>query len=1146
MLTTDVQTSLMQRYILREELGRGGMGVVFRAHDRLSGEEVALKRLSAPIALLAFSSRGQSDPSRALANEFRLLASLRHPNIISVRDYGFDESGQPFYTMELLRAPQNILAVAAALPTDGKMRLILQVLEALAYLHRRHILHRDIAPNNLLYADGRLRMVDFGLSTLRHQQASMAGTLSYLAPELLANRQPSEASDLYAVGVLAYELLSGSNPFKAETITRLVENILRVTPDVSALDVDSLTQRLLERLLAKNPAERAQDAAALIAEYYEGIGTPVPPQTVEVREGFLQAARFVGREDELQNLTTALEQAKEAHGALWLIGGESGVGKSRLVEELRIVALVQGILVLRGQAVSSGGGLYQVWQAALRELALYTAPSALESSVLKPFVAGLERLLARSIADPPDLGPENLRERFFSAVEALLARLEHPLLLILEDIHWAGSGSLQLLNRLGALAQRKPILIVATYREEERPDLLDQLPDAQRLRLARLLPEQVAALTEAMIGETGITPALLDLLQNETEGNALFMIEVLRELAQLAGHVDQIAAVTLPSRLFSGGIQSILRRRLARLPESARQLLTLAAIGGRQLDIALMGALSRQVEPSFDLNGWLDVCANQAVLEFADGQWRFTHDKLRETLLASLPQGDFIARSRQVAQSIEALYPDDARQQDALAHHWANAGDPHKEAHYKSLAGIQAVERYAYPRAIPLLERASALADAVGFDALQKARLARNLGKAQEDIGRREGHYQRALDWLGQPAPPQRGLTRPLIGAFLRQFVINRLLPQRFYRASARRADYIHEAAAIYQDLSGDYWNTQRLTAGAYAVMRALNLAERLPHPTEVLARAYIGATIGMGSVLGLHSIGRFYGRKALECAERVADQETLAYVLNGVGIGAYHRADPDAQSLFARAAELYRAIGDQETLDIALVNTAVTAFVRGDLQTCLACFAQAQLRTARSRFMHSRVLLYKLQTYRIVEDRACEETLLNGESFPDRLDLSLPEWAEQAAAIVWRHLARGEWAQAADVLKQSLAHFETARNDREVLPDLAFSLLPRLAEPERADYLARLVAPLRALKGLARPQWLLRPEYWRLQGLWLWHNGKKSAAQAAWRRGIAYAQRYGLRTYLFKLYETCGAHGDERLRAEAEALRAQLGAGVA
>ncbi|MDW8298588.1 MAG: AAA family ATPase [Anaerolineae bacterium] len=1146
MVTTTFQVSLTQRYLLREELGRGGMGAVFRAYDRLRGEEVALKRLNAPVDALDFSARGQGDAALALANEFRLLASLRHPNIIAVRDYGFDESGQPFYTMELLRAPQNILSVGAALPLSGKIDLIMQVLEALAYLHRRHILHRDLAPNNLLYADGRLRVVDFGLSVLRDQRVGLAGTLPYLAPELLADGQPSEASDLYAVGVVAYELLSGFNPFRASAVSSVIENVLRLVPDVSALGVDSPTQHLLERLLAKNPAERAWDAAALITEYYDATGVPLPPQTVEVREGSLQAARFIGRETELEQLTVALEHAQQAQGALWLIGGESGVGKSRLVEELRIVALVRGISVLRGQAVSSGSALYQVWQAILSELTLHTTLSDLEASILKPFVPEIERLLERSVNEPPDLEPERVRERFFNTVEMLFARLSRPALVILEDIHWSKQGSLELLSRVGALAKQKPLLVVATYREEERPDIPHLFPNARRLLLKRLTPEQMVRLTEAMIGIANNTPALQDLLQHETEGNALFMIEVLRELAQLAGRLDQIGVVTLPQRLFSDGVQAVLRQRLARLAEQARHLLTLAAISGRRLDMALMHALSRQAKLGSDINAWLDLCANQAVLEFVNSEWRFTHDKLRETLLASLSQSDFAALSRQVAQTIEALYSDDSRQWDALAYHWANAGELYKEAHYKMLAGIQAVERYAYGHAIPLLERALALADAADFSALQKARLERNLGKAQEDVLEREKHYQQALALLGEPLPPQKGLTRPLIGAFARQFLVNRLLPQRFYRVSAERADYVQEAAAIYQDLSSDYWNMQRLVAGAYAVMRALNLAETLATPTAVLARACVGACIGMGSVLGVHRIARFYGRRALECAEQVGDQETLAYVLNGIGIAALYRADPSAKALFARSAELYRAVGDYETLDIALINMASTSYNCGDLKTCLDCLAQTQLKTQRSQFLQPRALLFRLQTYLIVGDQAqVERILAEVASFPEQQKTAKLQWAARAALPIWRHLLQENWARAADLLRQTLAHLDEAEDEQEFVLSPGLELLSHLPKPDRAEYLAAMLPSLKTLERTASPRWSLRAEYYRLHGLWLWHNGKRRAAQAAWRKGIMYAERYGLRAYLLMLYQAYARYADERFRAKAEALRAQLSQGV-
>jgi hypothetical protein len=136
--------TITNRYRLLELLGEGGMGAVYRAFDRLSGETVALKRMRAPEGVYAEDPLG-------LAHEFRLLASLRHPHIISVRDYGFDASRQPFFTMDLLRSPRTIVEAGRRQPLRARVALIQQMLLALAYLHRRGILHRDLKPANTDY-----------------------------------------------------------------------------------------------------------------------------------------------------------------------------------------------------------------------------------------------------------------------------------------------------------------------------------------------------------------------------------------------------------------------------------------------------------------------------------------------------------------------------------------------------------------------------------------------------------------------------------------------------------------------------------------------------------------------------------------------------------------------------------------------------------------------------------------------------------------------------------------------------------------------------------------------------------------------------------------------------------------------------------
>lgn len=195
-------------YLLHEKLGEGGMGAVYRATDRLTGDEVALKQVTKGTA--------ENDEAYrlALAHEFKTLAGLRHPHIISVLDYGFDAKRQPFFTMTYLPEPKTILEAGTKRPFDQKIQLIQQLLQALAYLHRRGVLHRDLKPENILVIDNNVRVLDFGLSINEKTETDVSvGTPLYLAPDLLDNINYNETADLYAVGVLVYQLLTDKHPF---------------------------------------------------------------------------------------------------------------------------------------------------------------------------------------------------------------------------------------------------------------------------------------------------------------------------------------------------------------------------------------------------------------------------------------------------------------------------------------------------------------------------------------------------------------------------------------------------------------------------------------------------------------------------------------------------------------------------------------------------------------------------------------------------------------------------------------------------------------------------------------------------------------------------------------------------------------------
>ncbi|MBC8170318.1 MAG: serine/threonine-protein kinase PknK, partial [Anaerolineae bacterium] len=494
------------RYELQSPLGEGGMGVVYRAFDRLTGQTIALKRVMVPDEQLDFATRhafsDTIDVKVSLAQEFKTLASLRHPHIISVLDYGFDTQGQPYFTMDLLEDAATILSAGKGQSIEYLVKLLTQTLQALAYLHRRGILHRDLKPDNVLVVGDEVKVLDFGLATaydqMSHTTGEVAGTLAYLPPEVLQGQSPTQAADLYAVGVIAYELLTGSYPFSFTDMTDLLMKIVNGSPELTRLGDNIAVQQVIGRLLARQSLERySGEAIQVITALNDAFDLPAPPESRAVRDSFLQAARFVGRDQELQQLETALDAAMHGQGSGWLVGGESGVGKSRLLDELRIRALVRGVLVLRGQAVSDGGGLsYQLWREPLQRLVLSTELSDLEAGVLQALAPDIATLLQRTIPDAPELDGEAGQQRLLLTIASLFRRQSRPVLLVLEDLQWS-IESLEVLNQhLTRQLPELPLLVVGSCRDDERPDLPEKLPGLQLIKLQRFDNSMVAALSE--------------------------------------------------------------------------------------------------------------------------------------------------------------------------------------------------------------------------------------------------------------------------------------------------------------------------------------------------------------------------------------------------------------------------------------------------------------------------------------------------------------------------------------------------------------------------------------------------------------------------------------------------------------------------
>lgn len=939
-----------KRYLIRGTIGQGGMGVVYHATDRLLMRDVALKRvISTPADVVEASTGGVTDFRMALAREFKLSASLRHPNIVEVLDYGFDESSQPYFTMELLESPRTVLDYALSQPIEQRLRLIVQILNALAYVHRRGLVHRDLKPANVLTVGSIVKVLDFGLSTMHVHtgdeglEADMAaGTLAYIAPEVLLSNDVGITADLYAVGLMGYEFLAGKHPFDVNDPGKLINQILYEVPDAVLPDVPIEVAHVFNRLLQKEPEARYKSAIEVIDALSASASVALKMETAATRDSFLHAARLVGRDTELKQLTDALDDTFKGHGSTWLVAGESGVGKSRLLDELRTQAMVSGAVVVRGQAANFGGQLYESWQPLLRWLCLWrdTWDDA-DVALLKTLVPDVGSLLGRDVSAIPiqQATPEAQQVRLIELLTETLKQLDRPVVLLFEDLHWVGSESLNMLKKFVEHVADLPLLLIGSYRDDESPNLDTHFAGVPVIELRRLDSDSIAQLSEAMLGESGSRPQVVNLLQRETEGNVFFLIEVVRALAEEAGQLDEIGRMTLPERVFAGGINTVVQNRLSRLDEAGYDLLRLAAIMGRQVDTYLLKHLA-PADMRFDL--WLTTCSDAVILEVEEDNWRFTHDKLRESVLNDLSPEETTVLHQRVAEALEAYYGATFEYINALAYYWGQAGNAAKEGHYLTLSAEQSLKNGAYHEAVAAFRRVLDLLPHMSLkdDEIASRRIFLKQQQAQAHLG--FGDYETAQHLYRETL-----LMSERLG-----------IPEQIARSLGFLGDvayvlaHFEDARSLYQK-SLDIYRAEEDRVGIARTLNNLgNVAYELDE--DELARHYyqdslhisreIGEEWGMAGALrqqstedvrdeGEYEATRELLEETLSRYTESGDRGGIADALHQLGLAAQDSGDyTTARQHYDQAVTIRRNIGDDQGLAQTLERLGIIAIEEGKL----------------------------------------------------------------------------------------------------------------------------------------------------------------------------------------------------------------------
>jgi tetratricopeptide (TPR) repeat protein len=1169
------------RYQVINELGRGGMGVVSRSLDRLTGRVVTLKQLRVPEPE---DGRASSTEGRALlAREFQNLASLHHPNIISVLDYGFDEARQPYLVMDLAENALTILEAGADRSLAVQVDLLVQTLRALAYLHRCGILHRDLKPDNILVVGDRVKVLDFGFSITRKAveagDADWAGTPAYMAPEVLRGEAPSEHSDLYAVGMIAYELFTGRYPFDYDHAFALHRKLTTEALPRPEDPIDERLRPLLERLLAKDPNDRFAGADEVVRTLGTALDRSLSIETVTTRESFIQAAPLVGRERELETLRAALDDTARGSGSAWLLGGESGVGKSRLLDELRTQALVDGIPTVRGQAVSEGAGAFHPWRPIVSSLVLETDVADAEAEVLKTIVPDIARLLGRPVGDAPPVDAEAEQARLLFAVEELFRAQPQPLVAIVEDLQWAGSESLKLFTWLAHPVERQPLLLIGSFRDDEAPELPGVIGGAHLLVLERLHPDEIAQLGAAMIGPAALDDELRQLLERETEGIPFFIVEVVRALAESAGCLEDIGRVELPQRVLAGGIQKVVRRRLERVSGEDLGPLECAAVVGRELDDAVLRAL----HPALEVEPWASACAQASVLEQRDQRWRFAHDKLREQILDDLSPATRRDLHRRVAEAIEVVHPDAEPYVPALAHHWRMADEPAREAVYARRAGELSLrsgacqEAVAYlRRALHLLERGSKQStpargwldpnrpvDPESRDFLL-GRVENALCEAYYrlgDLNRCRRHAERALARFGQPVPS----TGPGWSAALAREIGLRML-QRLLRVHSRRPGQALRTATeigrAHLRLTDTYYYSLELQPILWSSLRVVNQCEPAGISPE-LAQGYILVSL-LSQAARFDRLTETWTRRAIAIAERTGDERNLAWVHSRAGVNDLAECRWDAaESDIERARVLAERVGDLRLWEETRTQAGMLGIFTADFDRGLEAFDEVQRLCRRSGNRQIECWAHLGRGGILSRQGRDLDALGPLEAALRMLDES--SMKTEAICVLGTlalvKLRSGDAAGAYECADRALHHVRSMR-------PVAYWLQPSLSataevfltliendwgpdEAVRAGLPGRARQALRGVRIFARHMPLGRPHVSLLEGMAAWVEGREKRAVRCWQQTIEVAERLRMPWERARAHFELGRHLDIRAEGrshhlhQASAWFARIGSGA-
>jgi tetratricopeptide (TPR) repeat protein len=633
------------KYTLLSEIGAGGMGRVYLAVTA-SGRSVAVKTVHPHLV-------GAPGFFKRFIREGELGKKVSHANVVRTIDMdSITVEGQQinYMVMEYVRGEslRKLLRELGTVPETLLREIALQLTAGLAAIHAEGIIHRDLKPENVLISrDHTVRIMDLGVAKMQEASVALtltgqfAGSYAYASPEQFAKEADvGPSADLYAIGVLLYELATGDNPFKADSVAAVMERHKTAEPprlSERASEVSPFFAEVVHKLLAKRPADRFASAADLnrildegeLSDWWRERERSLRASTTKLPVIHVRRdCSLHGRHKEMKALHDAWDRAKLGEGGVLLFEGEAGIGKTRLCDAFVREIAADDAHILYG-AYTPGGGVGGLSEAIIGKFGSVNLADGLVHYIPEtPTLVTSFAALVKHESAPPGAAPLQL-DALHTVGCHLFRNLaaDKPALWAIDDLHFAPPESIHFILALARTLGTQRTLVVLTARSAEMERYLEHFARVERFRrmeLSRLSPREVADMLNETLRSDAVVQKLGPQIAERSDGVPLFVLEIARHLMER--NADEISRVEVPS-----AVRDLVGVRLQGLSDDERNLLDCASVQGFSFDPDLV-ARALELKSIQVLQRLAALERRSGVVRAHGSGYRFDHHQIQEVL----------------------------------------------------------------------------------------------------------------------------------------------------------------------------------------------------------------------------------------------------------------------------------------------------------------------------------------------------------------------------------------------------------------------------------------------------------------------------------------------------------------------------------